>query len=69
MLSTMDVISEIVGKVGSQAQLASLCEVSPQAVSKWVTSKRIPTGQCRRIESATGIPSARIRPDIFGPIA
>lgn len=61
----MDVIDEIVAAVGSQTALAKLCSVTPQAVSKW-RRNGIPPKQCRVIEAATGVPSAKQRPDVFG---
>ena len=63
-----DVLDKVCKKLGSQAALAELCEVSPQAVTKW-KSAGIPPKQVRRIEAATGIPASELRPDVFGVAA
>ena len=60
-----DILDRVCGKLGSQAALAELCRVSPQAISKWKASG-IPPKQVRTIEAATGIPARELRPDIFG---
>lgn len=63
----MDVFDRILEKLGSQAALAELCDVTPQAVWKWKEA-RIPADKCRTIAEATGIAPGEMRPDIFGPV-
>ena len=60
----MDGFDQVCAKLGSQTALAALCEVSPQAVTKW-KSNGFPPKQVRRIEAATGIPAATLCPDVF----
>jgi DNA-binding transcriptional regulator YdaS (Cro superfamily) len=62
----MDIFEQICLKVGSQAALARLCNVTPQAVQKWKVG-RIPAEQVQTIAAATDIRPADIRPDIFAP--
>lgn len=51
-----------VKKVGSQADLAKLLGISPQAVNRW---RRIPVGRAIAIEKHLGIPRHELRPDIW----
>jgi DNA-binding transcriptional regulator YdaS (Cro superfamily) len=53
----------------TQTALAGLIGVTKPQVSRWETGQRpISAFQAREIERATGIPRARLRPDIFGPV-
>lgn len=61
----MDVFEQVCAKLGSQAALAALCEVTPQAVTKW-RANGFPPKQVRRIEAATGIPANVLLPEVFG---
>ncbi|WP_298233621.1 Cro/CI family transcriptional regulator [uncultured Azohydromonas sp.] len=64
----MNPINEAVSAFeGGQAGLARYLGVSPQAVSQWVTGRRpVPPKHALAIERATGVPSAQLRPDVFG---
>lgn len=62
----MEVFDRIKERLGSQNAIADLCDVSPQAVSKW-RETGIPPKHCRTLEAATGIPASDMRADIFGP--
>lgn len=62
----MDAFDAVCERAGSQSALATLCEVTPQAVSKWARSRRIPPEHCKLIEAQLGVPAAEVRPDIFG---
>lgn len=68
----MDAIQRAVELLESQAAIARLCEVSPQAVSQWVSRVRpIPPKHARAIERATqgAVTASELRPDlaeIFG---
>lgn len=63
-IGVMNIFDRVVSKIGSQAALAELCEVSPQAVHKW-RDKGFPPKQVRRIEAATGIPASELCPEVF----
>lgn len=66
MLDRMDAFDVVLDKAGSQAALAELCGVRPQAVSRWVRKRRIPAAHCKLIEARLGVPAAEQRSDIFG---
>lgn len=53
--------------VGSQIALASLCNVTPQAVSQWLQKGRPPADRVLMIEHASGVSRHELRPDIYGP--
>jgi DNA-binding transcriptional regulator YdaS (Cro superfamily) len=55
--------------VGGISQLAAACEVSPQAVHKWIKTKS-PAERCIQIELATEgkVTRYELRPDVFGEI-
>lgn len=58
---------EVLG--GQQVALAKCINVSPQALSQWITGKRpIPAKRCRQIEDATHgqVTATELRPDVFG---
>ena len=55
-------ISLAVGKAGSQAALAKVLGISPQAVSRW---EKIPVKRALKIEQKLGIPRHQLRPDIW----
>ena len=52
-----------VNAAGNFARLAKLLGVPIQNVCRW---KRVPAEWVLRVERATGVPRARIRPDIYG---
>jgi DNA-binding transcriptional regulator YdaS (Cro superfamily) len=62
----MKVFDKVVEKLGSQTALAELCNVTPQAVTKWRMSG-FPPKQVRKIEAATGIAASKLCPEVFGP--
>jgi DNA-binding transcriptional regulator YdaS (Cro superfamily) len=39
-------------------------EVTPQAISQW---RQVPAGRVLKVESATGVPRHRLRPDLYPP--
>lgn len=47
--------------VGNITNLAKICRVSKQCVSKW---KKLPPGRCKFVHDATGIDYEDLRPDI-----
>lgn len=52
----------ILGK-GARRKIGDACGITSQAVSDW---DRVPPDRVLIVESLTGIPRERIRPDIFG---
>lgn len=63
---TKSIFDECIEKCGSMAELARRCGVSRQAIEGW--KDLIPFARALDVEAATGIPRARLRPDIFrGP--
>lgn len=60
-----EIFSEVVKRLGSQAQVARICGVTSVAVNHWAKRGQIPVARCKAIEKATGINRKRLRPDIF----
>lgn len=55
-----------IDKLGSQAAMARLTNVSTTAVWKWTqSSKRLPAEHVLAVEAATGISCHALRPDIY----
>lgn len=54
--------------VGGQAEIARICDVTDQAVYKWVKKGFPPAERCISIEEATNSKVTRyeLRPDVFG---
>ncbi len=69
----MEPIERAVELLESQAAIARLCDVSPQAVNQWVARVRpIPPKHAKAIARATcgAVTASQLRPDlaeIFGP--
>jgi DNA-binding transcriptional regulator YdaS (Cro superfamily) len=59
-------ISKAVAFAGSQTKLAELCGVSQNAIWSAVKRKHVSAELAVKIEKATGIPRAKLRPDLFG---
>jgi DNA-binding transcriptional regulator YdaS (Cro superfamily) len=65
----MEALQRAIERAGGQAALANVMNVTPQAVSQWVHSRRpIPLSRAIAIEQWSGgaITRAELRPDIFG---
>lgn len=63
----MDALHKAIDLLGTQASIAELCGLSPQAVSQWVAGVRpIPPRHARTIEKATGgvVTARQLRPDL-----
>lgn len=61
-----EALTRAVEKLGSQAELARVTDVSTTAVWKWVqSSKRLPAEFVLAVEAATGVPRHHLRPDIY----
>lgn len=60
-------LDRAINAVGSQVAIATLCEVTPQAVNQWVKKGKAPPEHVLTIEAATGVSRHELRPDIFGP--
>ncbi|MGE5563143.1 MAG: transcriptional regulator [Bacillota bacterium] len=55
-----------VNRIGSQAAMARLCEVTQPAVFKWLNeSKQLPAEHVLKVELATGVSRCDLRPDIY----
>ena len=59
------VIAKAIAMAGGQKNLASACGVSQAAVSKWHLGGTISAENAVKIEAATGIPRAKLRPDLW----
>ena len=55
--------------IGSIAGLARQLDVTPQAVSGWLTRGRVPAERVLEIERLTGVSRNDLRPDIYPPEA
>lgn len=66
MNKTQTALDRAIAAAGSQQKLAAQIGVTQQAVSIWQRSGRVPAEAAVKVEAATGIPRADIRPDIFG---
>lgn len=53
----------------SQEELARQLGITQGAVSQWVVNGRIPVSRVRAVERITGIPAAKLCPEIFGHAA
>ncbi len=62
MQTNMSGVNEIGKEPGMKAALARHLGISPAAVSKW---DRIPAERVVEVESFTGIPRERLRPDLY----
>ena len=61
-----EALLQAIDALGSQSELARVCEVSPTAVWKWVqSSKRLPGNYVLRVEAATGVARHHLRPDLY----
>ena len=61
----MDVFKDVLECTGTMAEFARRLSVTPQAVSKWRKSGRIPAERVLEIERATGISLTKLRPDLY----
>lgn len=51
-------------RAGSKARLGQALGITGQAISQW---KMIPAEWLIKIESVTGVPRRKLRPDLYGP--
>jgi len=58
-------IQKAIDAVGGVSQLAKLCDVSYEAVRKWVSLDRLPAERVLEVERFTGISRQELRPDIY----
>jgi DNA-binding transcriptional regulator YdaS (Cro superfamily) len=49
----------------SQAHLGRLMGISQRAVGKWLQAGKVPAERVVELESVTGIPRERLRPDLY----
>jgi len=60
----MKPIQKAINTLGSAAELARVCRLRPQNVSRWRRTGRTPADHCPAIESSTGIRCEQLRPDL-----
>jgi DNA-binding transcriptional regulator YdaS (Cro superfamily) len=58
-------IQEAIDAVGGVSQLAKLCNVSYEAVRKWLALDRLPAERVLEIERLTRISRHDLRPDLY----
>jgi DNA-binding transcriptional regulator YdaS (Cro superfamily) len=56
-------VKQALDAVGSKAKMARALGVTRSAISQWT---HIPVNRVAQVELLTGIPRAKLRPDIFG---
>ena len=59
----MKPIEKAINTVGAAAELARICGIKPQNVTRWRREGRPPVDHCPSIEAATGIRCELLRPD------
>lgn len=66
--TTLSPIAQAVSAAGGVPALAKGCDVSVQAVHKWLKAGRPPAERCIEIERLSGgtITRYQLRPDVFG---
>jgi DNA-binding transcriptional regulator YdaS (Cro superfamily) len=64
----MSALSDVIHEVGMK-KVAAKCNVSVQAVAKWIAADRVPAERCLAVEELCGRKVTRyeLRPDVFGP--
>lgn len=50
----------------TQKELARLVGVTQPSIAKWFQVGRIPPHRVRTVEAITGIPAAKLAPELFG---
>jgi DNA-binding transcriptional regulator YdaS (Cro superfamily) len=59
------ILEQAIAAMGSQTALAKAIGKSQGHISKWLERKYVPAESVLAIESATGIPRQKIRPDLY----
>jgi DNA-binding transcriptional regulator YdaS (Cro superfamily) len=59
------ILEQAIATMGSQTALAKAIGKSQGHISKWLERKYVPAESVLAIESATGIPRQKIRPDLY----
>jgi DNA-binding transcriptional regulator YdaS (Cro superfamily) len=59
------ILEQAIAALGSQTALAKAIGKSQGHISKWLERKHVPAESVLAIESATGIPRHKIRPDLY----
>lgn len=57
------IFDDVMSHFRSAEEVAVEFEISRQSVNKWKDG--IPVERCKRLEELTGIPRAKLRPDVF----
>ncbi len=58
-------LNEAIKRAGGQVKLAKAIKSSQASISLWKRTGKVPAAAAKAIEKATGIPRAKLRPDIF----
>lgn len=58
-------IADVLEKLGGRGSAAAALGITNQAIQKWVNNKRVPIERVVEVETLTGIPREKLRPDIF----
>lgn len=61
----MNRIMELLPKGVSQAEIATVCGVSQQAVSQWFTANLIPAKRAKKVHDITNIPLYKLNPNVY----
>jgi DNA-binding transcriptional regulator YdaS (Cro superfamily) len=56
------ILRSVIDVVGSKAELARRCRVTPQAVTRWITAG-IPANRVPQVSHITGIPVHKLLPE------
>jgi len=58
-------IQRAVDAVGGVSQLAKSCDVTYEAVRKWLSLDRLPAERVLEVERLTGVSRHELRPDLY----
>lgn len=54
-----------IAAAGGQSALARACGVTPQSVQGWLKNGGVPAERVVKVEKATGVSRAQLRPDLY----
>jgi len=57
-------VQEAIDRIGSQSELAELCDVAQPSVFHWLM-RQCPANRAVQLEEITGVNRSLIRPDLF----
>lgn len=59
-----DALERAIEKAGRK-EIAAACGITPETTYKW---KVVPAHHCIAVETASGVPRAWLRPDVYGEV-